>query len=149
MFMVITSAPSLKRASALTDAPSRTPRIPSNLKGSTLGCGPSMRSNRYSVFAHPTVDTRTSKSGRRLISTSIRGVPDQRSDRRRKTSYLEKKMMCCQGRNSSDRWNFKPRGSSSERTSRTDILCSGWIGTLGSSLRNSTRTTRPSGFSAS
>ena len=63
--------------------------------------------------------------------------------------HFVKKMMCCQGRNSSERWNLKPNGSSSDRTSCTDILCNGWIGTLGSSLRNSTRTTRPSGFSAS
>src|SRR5438876_9414470 len=74
MFMFIKSAPSVKRASALTAAPSRTPRMPLNLKESVVGCGPSMRSNRYSVFAHPTVDTRMSKRGRRLIRTSIRGV---------------------------------------------------------------------------
>ena len=66
----------------------------------------------------------------------------------RASAGFSKMMTCCQGRNSSDSLKMKPWGSTSRRTCLRVILCSGLMGTSGSSPRNSTRTSRPRGLKA-
>ena len=60
-----------------------------------------------------------------------------------------KTIRCCQGRSSKTRACLKPSSSTSVFTCSFVILCSGRIGTFGSSARYSNSASRPPGFSAS
>src|SRR5271157_4400414 len=63
-------------------------------------------------------------------------------------SCFSKITMCCDGRVSTVRTCLSPTAFISFLSWSTDILCTSLIGILGSSLRYSTKTTHPPGFSA-
>ena len=92
------------------------------------GCAGREPGSRHGLFAAGDADLRVGSSA---------GLPSRL-----------KNMRCCQGSSSNWPVSFSPLAGNSLRICCLLILCSGLIGTFGSSARNSTRAIRPCGFSA-
>src|SRR5206468_1149922 len=104
----------------------------------------------------PAIGTEGRENARLAIRTEgceepgIRRKPRKRQQQNKQRCFHRlKTIICCCGSTSIDSSNFRPCGSISARTCRSVILCSGRIGTFGSSPRYSSSTRRPPGLSDS